>query len=203
MLVGCDEVGRGVAAGPLVVCGVLAPKNWKIAGLKDSKQLSDKQRRILNEKLRACDIKFIIVEKSNEYIDQHGLGKALRECFEEVFSLLSTSTDETKSTVKMIVDGNCKFSNPNISSIVKADQTIPHVQAAAIIAKVFRDDFMISVSNAKYSFDKHKGYLTEQHLKEIATHGLCNLHRKSVKIRQKQGKSKSISKETLKAQSKA
>lgn len=186
-IIGCDEVGTGTAAGPLVVCGVRAEKEWRIDGLRDSKKLSEKKRNIMRDKLSkesdSNNITIHIAERSNECIDKLGLAAALKEAYVEVFKKLFIN----KSFI--VVDGNMKFENilPNckIMSIIKADDKVPSVMAASIIAKTYRDALMKAYHENynQYGWDTNVGYLTGEHLNAIGKHGMTPLHRKSFKIK--------------------
>lgn len=183
-IIGCDEVGYGCLAGPLVVCGVKAPVGWSLEGLRDSKKLSDKRRHELLLRLmklvQAKEIDYHIAERSNGEIDATGVSVALKGSYVEIFHLLY----HPKSLI--IVDGNLKFDNLgvdaySIQSVVKADDSIPEVMAASIIAKCFRDDKMrlLHAKYPNYNWIKNVGYGTADHLKAINQYGPCELHRYS------------------------
>jgi ribonuclease HII len=184
IIIGCDEVGYGCLAGPLVVCGVAAPEGWNLEGLNDSKKLSDKQRHEMLLKLMKLPetdkIIWHIAVRSNTEIDFAGVVVALKSAYVEVFHALY----ELKSSI--IVDGNLKFDKLgvdayNIQSIVKADTKIPTVMAASIIAKTFRDDRMktLHFKYPHYNWIKNVGYGTPDHLQAINQYGPCELHRYS------------------------
>src|SRR5574338_470323 len=125
LVVGCDEVGYGCLAGSLVVCGVLAEKNWRIDGLADSKKLSEKKRLLMRDKLNKLidkeEIWFHMAERSNTLIDKVGVAVALKDAYIECMINL----DEYKEYL-IITDGILKFDNLgvdeyNIMSMVKAD----------------------------------------------------------------------------------
>jgi ribonuclease HII len=181
-IIGCDEVGYGCLAGPLVVCGVSAPSDWTLDGLRDSKKLSDKQRHVMLGKLMkliwAKEITYHLAERSNKEIDLVGVAVALKSSYAEIFHTLH----QHESLI--IVDGNLKFDNLgvdaySIQSIVKADNKIPTVMAASIIAKCWRDDGMkaLHFKYPNYNWIKNVGYGTAEHLKAITDHGPCELHR--------------------------
>jgi ribonuclease HII len=181
-IVGCDEVGYGSLAGPLVICGVSAPADWAIPGLNDSKKLSDKRRHELRDELMKCadnhEIVYALAERSNQQIDQVGVAKALKTCYAEVFKHFHPMYSD------IIVDGNLKFDNLgvesySIRSLVKADTLIKQVMAASIIAKVYRDDIMRKLHHQypNYHWDKNVGYGAPEHLQAIKQYGPCLLHR--------------------------
>ncbi|HVI42706.1 MAG TPA: ribonuclease HII [Anaerovoracaceae bacterium] len=181
-IIGVDDVGSGPWAGPLVVCAVRAPIDWTMAGLKDSKQLSDKKLEQLSALLLADKaIQHVFIEKSNDVIDEKGLGQASKEAYVEAMLALYQPGD------KGIIDGDIKLSSlpPNVSCMVKADQQLPSVMAAAIIAKVYRDGLMTKLDEQfpMYNWKSNVGYGTKDHKEGIKKYGLSIHHRKSFKIK--------------------
>lgn len=187
-IIGCDEVGYGCGAGPLYVCGVKAPIDWKIDGLNDSKKLSPTKREKVFKKLilerQSSNFTWFISIKSHQQIDQSGLGVMLKEAYNDVINKLYSED------CNIIMDGTIKLTNSNIpqekiQSIIKADTKIPSVMAASIIAKVSRDQLMNDMDKIypNYNWKKNKGYLTPDHLDAIRKFGLSDLHRKSYKIK--------------------
>lgn len=182
--IGADEVGYGAISGPLVIFGVRAPNDWAIPGLNDSKKLSDKQRRVMNEKLRNCsDITFVGSERSNWIIDTNGLSSALKSCYREVANTLYTADS------LIIIDGNLNFDKTlagmDYKTIIKADGKIPAVMAASILAKVYRDDLMIKLAAEfpNYNWESNKGYGSQKHIDGIRKFGYSNYHRRSYNIK--------------------
>ena len=186
-IVGCDEVGYGALSGPLVIGAVRAPKDWAIPGLNDSKKLSDKQRRTMNDKLQDIiatgEIQFAIAERSNGYIDELGVSLALKSSYQEVAKALYADDSI------IIIDGNINFDDVlagmDYETIVKADGKIPAVMAASIIAKVYRDDIMINLSAGYQAYDwaANKGYGSPKHIDAIKKIGYCEWHRQSYKLK--------------------
>ncbi len=174
-VVGCDEVGRGCLAGPLVVGAVILAKT--IEGLKDSKLLTRLQREKLDKVIRAEALAFGLGWVSASEIDELGLTSAVRLAMQRALAEIANDYDE------IIIDGNYNYlaNNPLARTMVKADQLVPAVSAASIIAKVARDDYMASlaVKYQHYGFDKHVGYGTKAHLLALAEFGASDIHRKS------------------------
>ena len=182
---GIDEAGRGPMAGPLVVAGcVFKIENGKseikneewYKKLTDSKKLSAKKREELFEKIKENSF-YYIVFKSNKEIDEKGLSKCIQEALIEI-------KDNLKAK-KYLFDGNSNFKVEGIETIIKGDSKIKEISAASILAKVSRDRYMIEISKKypEYNFAKHKGYITKEHKALVAKHGLCEIHRKSYKIK--------------------
>jgi len=181
-IVGADEVGYGCLAGPLVVCGVRAPRDWSLSGLNDSKKLSEKKRLVMGDKLSNLisknEITFHIAERSNVQIDKTGVAFALKDAYVEVFHKLYQEDS------LIISDGILKFDNLGADaydkvSIIKADTKIPAVMAASIIAKNYRDGKMkiFHPLHPQYGWNSNVGYGSKDHLEAIAKHGPCALHR--------------------------
>jgi len=182
IFIGADEVGYGCLAGPLVVCGVRAPRNWTLAGLNDSKKLSEKKREAMREKLNELiekkEIAFHLAERSNAHIDKHGVAYSLKDAYVEVF----TTLHQPDSLI--ISDGILKFDNPAVAgydmiSLVKADAQISTVMAASILAKTYRDGKMkiLHDLHPDYGWDSNVGYGSRDHLEAIAKFGPSPLHR--------------------------
>ena len=174
ILCGIDEAGRGPLAGPLVMAGVILKK--PIDGLNDSKKLSEKKRALLFE-LILTNSEYKIVRFSAKTIDQIGLSACLKSGLEEI--LASLDADD------FLFDGNSKFGVNGLRTLIKADALIPEVSAASILAKVTRDREMEELDPLypHYGFADHKGYGTCAHVQAIKTHGYCDIHRKSFKLK--------------------
>ena len=177
---GIDEAGRGPIAGPMVFAGVVFKKNIKkgkwFDSLTDSKKLSFKKREELFEIIKENSI-YHIVFKSNKEIDIKGLSKCIQESLIEIKNKLKAD--------KYLFDGNSNFKVEGIETIIKGDLKIKEISAASILAKVSRDRYMIEISKKypQYNFEKHKGYITKEHKQLIKKYGLCEIHRKSFKLK--------------------
>jgi len=173
---GIDEVGRGSLAGPLVAAAVVLPSGWR-KPLKDSKLLSFARREALSEYIIDNSVGYGIGWVNNIEIDSLGLTEAVRLAY------LRSLEDLKCEFSSIIIDGNYDYlSEYEISqTIVKADQKVSCVAAASIIAKVARDQYMISWAGEfeGYGFNTNVGYGTKKHLECLATKGLTDLHRKS------------------------
>ena len=186
-ILGIDEVGMGCLAGPVVSCGVLAPADWSLEGLRDSKKftkLAEKTQRSILDKLNTAidkkEIAFCLKERSNWRIDSVGIIPALKETYEEILENLY------RSDCTIILDGLPKFDKVggdgyDVRWIVKADSKFPTVMAASIIAKSYRDSWMKNMHDLHpdYNWKSNVGYGTPDHLEAIAKHGGSPLHRHS------------------------
>ncbi len=192
-VIGADEVGYGALCGPVVVGAVIAPHDWSIPGLNDSKKLTDKQRRVMDEKLRTLAkykiIQFSIALEDNKNIDTYGVSKCLKKCYGNSIGEVFKTSNLTIEDVDVIVDGNLKLSDVlgdlNYTSVVKADTTVPSVMAASILAKVFRDDIMVALAPdfPEYEWESNKGYGSQVHIDAIKKIGYSEYHRKSYKLK--------------------
>ena len=175
-IVGIDEVGRGCWAGPVVAGAVLL--NGDIPGLRDSKVLSKKRRAILSEQIHATATAGLGWVTPTE-VDHLGLTAAVGLAMHRALDQIAQPYEQ------IIIDGNYNFmpNNPKVITIIRADDTVPAVSAASIIAKVARDEYMtqLSAKYPMYGFTEHVGYGTEAHRKALQEHGVTPEHRKSYK----------------------
>ena len=173
---GVDEAGRGPLFGEVVAAAVILDPSQPIAGLGDSKQLSEKVRDQLFKLIWEQAIAVSIGRASVAEIDQLNILQASMLAMQRAVEGLSVQPDMA------LIDGNrC----PNLAcpaqAIVKGDAKELCIGAASIIAKVTRDQDMQEWHKRYpyYGLDKHKGYPTKQHLLALAEHGFCDQHRRS------------------------
>ncbi len=175
MIVGIDEVGRGCWAGPLAAGAVLLHE--PIVGLRDSKKLTKNMRERLDAEIRIQAIAFGIGWVSPEEIDRLGLTKAVGLAMQRAFAQITAPYDQ------VIIDGNFNYfkKNTRAKALIKADDSVPAVSAASIIAKVARDKLMakMAMQFPGYGFESHVGYGTAKHMNAIKELGICELHRRS------------------------
>ncbi len=178
MLAGCDEVGRGCLAGPVVACAVVITQETleSIPGITDSKKLSPQQRESLYNKivLHADAISLGLV--SNTEIDRINILQASKRAMEIAINNLSPKPDH------VLIDGRDRL-NIDISheAIIDGDFLVPIISCASIIAKVYRDRFMMELDTfyPQYNFKAHKGYCTREHEESIKKYGVSDVHRKT------------------------
>lgn len=175
MIVGIDEVGRGCMAGPLVAGAVML--GGPIRGLKDSKKLTREQRALFDVKIRERAVAFGIGWVMHDELDAVGMTQAIRLAMERALEAVKADYE------RVIIDGNYNFLQhvPKTEPLIKADDTVPAVSAASILAKVARDNWMIAASQEYpgYGFESHVGYCTQAHRQAMANLGVCDLHRKT------------------------
>lgn len=175
MILGVDEVGRGCWAGPVVAGAVLL--DTPMRGLRDSKKLTKLQREKLDVRIRKKAVAFGIGWATPTEIDEIGLTAAVGLAMERAVAEITLPYDE------LIIDGNYNFLPAMLGSkcIVKADDTVPAVSAASIIAKVARDAYMSNIATQYpgYAFERHVGYGTLAHQAALQALGVCDLHRRS------------------------
>ena len=171
-IIGIDEVGRGSWAGPLLVAAVeLGPA---LSGLKDSKDLSAKQRYRLSLEIKKSATQIGLGWVSPAKIGKVGLSQAMRLGVGRALDQIDWKH------CQIIIDGNIDFvSNPRSQAIINADSTMPAVSAASIVAKVARDNLMKKMDQIypNYGFDTNVGYGTAKHRAELARTGPCPIHR--------------------------
>lgn len=176
---GVDEAGRGALVGSVIAAAVILDPLNPIDGLADSKILSEKKRLILDEHIRQRAMAWAIGEATNVEIDNLNILQASLLAMKRAVSGLVIRPD------KVLVDGNKTPELDDIPciSIVRGDATVDAISAASILAKVYRDDQMVTLhkSYPQYGFNKHKGYPTREHLKMLKEHGVINQYRKTYK----------------------
>ncbi len=180
--VGIDEAGRGPLAGPVAV-GVFAVNAsfdiTQLIGIRDSKILSEKKREAWYEILTTLpDVRWSVMLSSAQYIDTEGIQHAVRDAL--VRGLTHT---EVPNIATILLDGSLlapkEFTKQR--TIIHGDVTEPLISAAAILAKVTRDRYMVEldVQYPEYEFARHKGYGTRVHQERIRKFGLSPAHRAS------------------------
>lgn len=179
IVVGIDEAGRGPLAGPVVAAAVILNPEKPIAGLMDSKLLSEKKRAQLFDEVVSKVLAYGIGFASAFEIDEHNILQAtflaMRRAKQQL-NILPTLA---------LVDGN---QDPKLDcttqTIVQGDKLIPAISAASILAKVTRDRHMLQLDQLYpgYGFSQHKGYPTRAHKMAIVQLGLSQEHRKSFRF---------------------
>ena len=175
-IAGVDEAGRGPLAGPVYAAAVILDPYKVPKGLADSKQLSAARRAELAGQIKQDALAWAIASVDVEEIDRLNILQATLRAMRNAVDLLTLPADE------VLVDGNqVPLLSVPARAIVKGDQTVPAISAASILAKVSRDALMDDYHQRypAFSFHRHKGYGTAQHLAEIKAFGFLEVHRKS------------------------
>jgi ribonuclease HII len=176
---GIDEVGRGPLAGPVVAAVVVLAPGQSIPGVRDSKALSPARRAILARDIRQVAVDWALGEASPGEIDALNILNATLLAMSRAFAGLRCQPGMVQ------VDGNRAPALPGfagrIETIIGGDRTCLPISAASIIAKVHRDELMVSLhaTYPAYGFDRHMGYPTREHRDVLAVLGPCPAHRRS------------------------
>ena len=177
-IAGVDEVGRGPLVGDVVTAAVILDPNKPIAGLSDSKKLSDKKRTALSAEIKENALSYCIARASVSEIDELNILHATMLAMSRAVAGLDITPDF------VFVDGN-RLPQLDVAAqaVVKGDALVAEISAASILAKVARDEEMIALDAQfpEYGFAGHKGYPTKAHFAALAEHGATEFHRKSFK----------------------
>jgi len=177
---GCDEVGRGCIAGPVVAASIIFPKEYKNDSIKDSKKISHKKRKGIEIEIKKHAISWSIGEIGVDQIDKENILNAS-------FSAMHLALDKLEVRPEfIIVDGNRfrRYENIDHECIIKGDSKYLSIAAASILAKNYRDELMTNFSKkySQYEWEKNFGYPTKSHRDGIKKYGVTDLHRKSFKL---------------------
>ncbi len=177
---GCDEAGRGCYAGPVFAAAVILPKKFQHPLLNDSKQVNAKQRHLLRSVIEQEAISWSVAAVSNEEIDQINILKASFKAMHLAIAQLNPGPE------LLLIDGNrfIPYQSTPHHCIVKGDGKYSNIAAASILAKTYRDEYMMQLHEQypQYGWNNNKGYGTAEHRKAIKSFGLCEHHRKSFNI---------------------
>jgi len=176
LVAGIDEAGRGPLAGPVVAAAVILDPSRPIAGLRDSKLLSARQRDRLAVEIRASALAWSVGEADVAEIDALNILQATMLAMRRAFQGLAVAPGEAW------IDGNrCPELGCAMRAIVKGDRDIAVISAASILAKTVRDAMLdeLDARYPAYGFAHNRGYGTPGHLAALARHGPCPAHRRS------------------------
>lgn len=176
LVCGIDEAGRGPLAGPVVAAAVILDPARPIAGLNDSKKLSEKKRDALAALIREQAVAWCVAEATVEEIDRLNILQATMLAMQRAVAGLAVRAESA------LVDGNrCPQLDIPVEAVVKGDGKIASIAAASILAKTVRDAGMLALHTQypQYGFDRHMGYPTAAHFKALQEHGASPVHRRS------------------------
>ena len=202
MEAGCDEAGRGPLAGSVFAAAVVLPPDFSNDILNDSKQLTEKQRYALREVIEKEAVSWAVVEVSAEEIDRINILQASLTGMHRALDGLGADGKDIPGLVvrggkvltpeHILVDGN-KW-KPYVPeggllevparTVVKGDATYMSIAAASVLAKTYRDDYMLRLHEKypMYHWDENKGYPTAAHYEAIQKYGVTKYHRKSFRL---------------------
>ncbi|MCB0563880.1 MAG: ribonuclease HII [Phaeodactylibacter sp.] len=177
---GCDEAGRGCLAGPVFAAAVILPKGFNHPLLNDSKQLSEKQRYAARQVVEQSALAWAVARVNPEEIDKINILNASFLAMHRAIDQLNPAPES------LLIDGN-RF-NPYrdlpFHCIIKGDAKMLSIAAASILAKTYRDDYMMQLDAEypHYLWRSNKGYPTRAHREAIQIHGPTLHHRKSFRL---------------------
>ncbi|MEQ9874448.1 ribonuclease HII [Pectobacterium brasiliense] len=175
-IAGVDEVGRGPLVGAVVTAAVILDPTRPIAGLADSKKLSEKRRLSLYDEIKEKALAWSLGRAEPEEIDQLNILHATMLAMQRAVAGLAVVPDF------VLIDGNrCPALPMPAQAVVKGDSRVAEISAASIMAKVTRDREMVELDQRfpAYGFAQHKGYPTAFHLEKLAALGATEFHRRS------------------------
>ena len=173
---GCDEVGRGCLAGPVVAAAVVLHPDRHIPGVCDSKTVPAAERERLYDQILCAAIAWAVGEADPSEIDRINIHQASLRAMQRAVLQLAPLPDI------VLVDA---FRVPDLPmaqrGVLHGDRRCSAIAAASIVAKVTRDRQMLDLHgrDPRYGFDRHKGYATADHLEAVARFGYSDVHRRS------------------------
>ena len=184
IICGCDEAGRGALAGPVVAAAVILPKKFTHPLLNDSKKIPEKRRYQLSTLIKSESVLWSVGMVHQDEIDKINiLNASIKAMHIAIRKLINKSNHKPEL---LLIDGNRfkSFKNIEYKCIIKGDTKYCSIAAASILAKTYRDTYMIELhkKNPQYNWNKNKGYPTQNHKKQILNFGISQYHRKSFKL---------------------
>ena len=177
---GCDEAGRGCLAGPVYAAAVILPQDFSNDLLNDSKQLSEKQRYQLREVIEREALAWAVGVVSADEIDKINILRASILAMHRAVAQLKIRPQH------LLIDGNRFMPYEDIphTTVVKGDATYMSIAAASILAKTYRDDYMLKIHQEypQYHWDSNKGYPAPIHRDAIRKYGTTPYHRMSFQL---------------------
>lgn len=177
---GCDEAGRGCLAGAVYAAAVILPPDFRNELLNDSKQLTERQRYDLRPVIQREALAWAVGVVSPQEIDEINILNAS-------FLAMHRAVDALKVRPQhLLIDGNRfrLYSGIPHTTVVKGDGKYLSIAAASVLAKTYRDDYMLRLhaEYPDYGWDRNKGYPTREHRAAIALHGTTPYHRRSFNL---------------------
>jgi ribonuclease HII len=174
-IAGVDEVGRGAIAGPVTAAAVVLVPDALIEGLDDSKRVRRERRPVVAERVRTSAVAWHVVHVHAETIDREGIESATMLAMREALLGLDVAVEHA------LVDGERGPEGIPCTCIVGGDSKVAAIAAASVLAKVARDELMVSLDreNPGYDLAFNKGYCTTEHVAAVGTLGPSTVHRRS------------------------
>lgn len=176
LVCGADEAGAGPLAGAVYAAAVILPPELEIAGLNDSKQLTEKKREALFPVIQERAVAWAVAWADEGEIDAMNILNARLLAMERAIQKLDPAPDYA------LIDGNRdRGITVSHETVVKGDSRSANIAAASILAKVSRDRYMLEMAQTypEYEFEKHKGYPTKRHYEFLRKYGPCPIHRRT------------------------
>ena len=177
---GCDEAGRGCLAGAVYAAAVILPKDYRNEMLNDSKQLSEKKRYLLREQIERDAVAWAVGVVSPQEIDEINILNASFLAMHRALDALTVCPDA------LLIDGNRfkPYREVPYTTVVKGDGKYMSIAAASILAKTYRDDYMLKLHEEYpvYRWDSNKGYPAKAHREAIRKYGTTPYHRMSYNL---------------------
>ncbi|MDR1091229.1 MAG: ribonuclease HII [Prevotella sp.] len=181
---GCDEAGRGCLAGPVFAAAVVLPCDFECEELNDSKQLSEKTRYKLRPFIEEKALAWAIGIADHKEIDEINILNASFLAMQRAVASLKIRPQH------LLIDGNRfrKYENIPHTCVVKGDGKLLPIAAASVLAKTYRDDFMLKIAEEYplYDWKNNKGYPTKKHRDAVCRYGATPYHRLSFNLKEKQ-----------------
>ncbi|MFO8236074.1 MAG: ribonuclease HII [Bacteroidales bacterium] len=177
---GCDEAGRGCLAGPVFAAAVIFPKDYDNQDVNDSKKLKAGKRDQLCKQIEEDALTYAVSRVDAEEIDELNIFRASIVAMHRAIAKLSIDPDH------LLIDGKYFYSYKSFSHtcVIKGDSKFLSIAAASILAKTYRDAFMIKLHEdyPEYQWHSNKGYPTRHHREAIKIHGITPYHRNSFRL---------------------
>ena len=177
---GCDEAGRGCLAGPVFAAAVVLPPDFNSDVLNDSKKLTSKIRNELRPVIEDLALSFAVAMCTPEEIDKLNILWASVEAMHKALRKLTVDPGH------ILVDGNrfIQYENVPHTCVVGGDAKYMSIAAASVLAKTYRDEYMLSLheKHPQYDWANNKGYPTKKHREAIRKYGITPYHRKSFNL---------------------
>lgn len=174
---GCDEAGRGPLAGPVFAAAVVLPKNFCHPVLNDSKKMTEKQRDELRPIIEKEALAWAVEAVSAVEIDEINILNASIAGMQRAVRKLAVKPDF------LLIDGNRfkPFDEFKYATVVHGDAIYTSIAAASVLAKTYRDEFMIRLAEEfpMYGWERNMGYPTKEHIEAIRRYGYTKWHRRS------------------------